>query len=249
MKTEKILVFSSGAGYGKSPIIDGRYQIICLRGPLTAKILNVDPSYAVSDGALLLSKMKLPAYAKKYPCAFMPHHQSEQMYHHWQKICLEAGIHYISPHSPPKKVIKEIQQSEKLISEAMHGAIVADLFRVPWIPVRAYRYINEFKWKDWGLSVNLEVKLKPIHTLLDNHKILEIASANYPTLWQKPIKEGYQFYKRIEGSIAKKHVIRELKKLMNGPAFLSKRIQLERRTDQLMNHIEHVKTGYLKKSY
>src|SRR5205814_2371845 len=42
-----------------------------------------------------------------------------------------------------------------LVTEAMHGAVVADALRVPWIALRMYSKIDEFKWRDWCASLRL----------------------------------------------------------------------------------------------
>ena len=44
----------------------------------------------------------------------------------------------------------------------MHGAIVADTLRVPWIPVRTNPKILPFKWLDWCQSVKLPYRYEVI---------------------------------------------------------------------------------------
>ena len=41
------------------------------------------------------------------------------------------------------------------MTEALHGAIVADALRVPWIAVKLFDHIIEFKWRDWCRSLGL----------------------------------------------------------------------------------------------
>jgi succinoglycan biosynthesis protein ExoV len=60
-----------------------------------------------------------------------------------------------------------IAETEVIITEAMHGAIIADAFRIPWIPVRTHQEILDFKWKDWTSSVCVEYKPKSIVPLFD----------------------------------------------------------------------------------
>jgi hypothetical protein len=40
----------------------------------------------------------------------------------------------------------------------MHGAIIADTFRVPWVPISTRPSINTFKWLDWSESMGLEYR-------------------------------------------------------------------------------------------
>jgi succinoglycan biosynthesis protein ExoV len=58
-----------------------------------------------------------------------------------------------------EEVLAQIQQTELLLAEAMHGAIVADALRVPWIAIRLYGNFLEFKWQDWTQSLKLPLKV------------------------------------------------------------------------------------------
>ena len=164
--TKKIIVFSSGATnqhihtYGTIPKIDSKYDIYCVRGPMTAKLLNLDNDLAITDGALLTRFVYKPRISKKYKCSYMPHVGSYYFYPYWKNLLEQVGINVIDPRIEPLKIVDQIVSSELLIAEAMHGAIIADAYRVPWIPVRCYETINEFKWIDFSLSVGL--KYEPI---------------------------------------------------------------------------------------
>jgi succinoglycan biosynthesis protein ExoV len=76
---QKKLIFSSGladgdAGtYGPVPQDLSSYEFICVRGPLTAKRLNLDPTLAITDGAILLAAMDLPLVRSQEVISFMPH--------------------------------------------------------------------------------------------------------------------------------------------------------------------------------
>jgi len=237
----EILVFSSGCGYADRVEIDSRYRIICLRGPLTARRLGADPRLAISDGALLLEKMNFTRAGKKYPYAFLPHHVSEDMFDRWPELADDAGVHYISPAGDPQTVMKEIMQTEVLFTEAMHGAIVADVFRVPWIPVKAYGHINLFKWKDWAMSVKLDMSHHRITSLLGDQAIRQIAGERFRRPWQKPLKEIYKNYQALRTSLNQRQLIRDLKKLKNQRPLLSSSRILTERADQLLEKIEYVK--------
>jgi len=148
------IVFGTGTGYGDPPKIDERWKIYCVRGPLTADKLGLDPKLAIADAAYLIRLLQLPAVTKKYKVSFVPHHASVPEVD-WADLCLQAGIHYISPTETVDAFLPELLASELVIAEAMHGAIIADAYRIPWIPVR-YGYRSfDFKWHDWCNSMGL----------------------------------------------------------------------------------------------
>jgi succinoglycan biosynthesis protein ExoV len=100
---------------------------------------------------------------KKYKVSLMPHFRSVKLFN-WEKLCKKLGWHYISPCCGVENIeqtLREIAESEKIISEAMHGAILADIFRVPWARFVYNTYyaertdISEFKWNDWLYSIGL----------------------------------------------------------------------------------------------
>ncbi|MCA1993207.1 MAG: polysaccharide pyruvyl transferase family protein, partial [Coleofasciculus sp. S288] len=151
------VVFGAGVGYGDLPIIDERWKFYCVRGPLSARALGLPPSVAITDAAALLRTVNLPSRPKLYSASFMPHHTANQSAN-WKVVCQLAGLHYIDPTQSVEDVLFEIQSSRVILAEAMHGAIVADALRVPWIPVQVTKTVNEFKWHDWCQSLNLEYK-------------------------------------------------------------------------------------------
>jgi succinoglycan biosynthesis protein ExoV len=151
------VVFSSGyaPGYATPPTIDHTYDVFCVRGPLTARELDLDPDLAVTDGAGLLRFMDHEPVETIHRYTYIPHKSTEKLYD-WPRVCRETGINYVSPESGVEYVLKQIRRSEVVLAEAMHAAIVADTFRIPWVPVVTNARINEFKWRDWTCSLNLE---------------------------------------------------------------------------------------------
>ncbi len=76
----------------------------------------------------------------------------------FERICARLGINYIDPCGPIEDVLRGIEDSNKIVAEAMHGAIVADALRVPWVPVQLSDRILNLKWWDWCRSLNMEYK-------------------------------------------------------------------------------------------
>ncbi|MFT6915421.1 MAG: succinoglycan biosynthesis protein ExoV [Motiliproteus sp.] len=147
-------VFGSGAGYGELPKGFESWRVYCVRGPLTAKKLGLDDSYAVIDPAALCPRLYQPELVeKRYPVSFIPHYMTAKQ-GDWPSVCAAAGIHYISPTDPPLTVIDQIVSSGRVITEAMHGAILADSYRVPWMAASLDESLHP-KWQDWLLTVGL----------------------------------------------------------------------------------------------
>jgi hypothetical protein len=144
---------------------DHLWNVLFLRGPLSSFMLNNKYEY-ITDAAYALRHVdsfpKLLASEKKYKISLMPYFKSLE-YFDWPAICKELGYHYISPLSENgvEFTLQEIAASEKLITEAMHGAIVADLLRVPWhrfvftTPHTEGGKVSDFKWNDWLLSIGV----------------------------------------------------------------------------------------------
>lgn len=167
LKEKKKIIFGTGLRYPNSfniPKHDKTWDIRFVRGPLSSSFLN-NCTY-ITDAAYSLRYLnyfkELKNTQKKYAISVMPYFTSTQFYD-WEKICLKLGYHYISPHSEHGVdfTLKEIAASNILLTEAMHGAIVADIMRVPWSRFILSTYYNEnpfvseFKWSDWLLSIGL----------------------------------------------------------------------------------------------
>jgi succinoglycan biosynthesis protein ExoV len=159
-QAKQLAIFSTGVGY-EQPLthIPERWKIYCVRGFLSAKQLGLPEKLAVTDGAILARRLFKPTAEKKRRFAFMPHiHHARFASTAWQEICQHIGFQYIDPRWSVEQVLTTISQTEILLAEAMHGAVVADALRVPWIPVTTSPRILSFKWQDWCSSIGLDYK-------------------------------------------------------------------------------------------
>ncbi|AFZ44910.1 hypothetical protein PCC7418_2774 [Halothece sp. PCC 7418] len=152
----KKVVFGSGYATGSLPVIDDRWRFFCVRGLLTAKKLELSEDLAIGDSATLLRLLFDPAPEHLHHAAFMPHHITIRYEETWKDVCQSISIELIDPRSEIETIIQKIRSSRVVITESLHGAIVADAFRVPWIPVRTRAHINHFKWQDWSTTVGIE---------------------------------------------------------------------------------------------
>ena len=150
------LVFGSGIGYGFGPPeIDAKWKFYCVRGPLTARALGLPLEYGITDPAALVATLGIEKPAQDGGVAYMPHHISAWAAD-WRSISEKVGVRYIDPRWDVDRVLREIGRSSVLISEAMHGAILADTLRVPWVAVSCYGHILESKWLDWCSSLSVD---------------------------------------------------------------------------------------------
>jgi succinoglycan biosynthesis protein ExoV len=97
--------------------------------------------------------MHLNGHLRRWRYAFMPHVTHANSV--WETICREIGCGYIDPRRPVEEVLAAIGETKLLLTEALHGAVVADALRVPWVPVRTGQDVLAFKWEDWCRSLGM----------------------------------------------------------------------------------------------
>jgi succinoglycan biosynthesis protein ExoV len=158
----KILVFGSGAGYGKLTDISlDHVRFAWVRGPRTAALLGLEAETAITDGACLAPD--LPRFADaattQKETIFVPHRLTANLALDWANIEQRAGLKVVLPQDDAVSVIKRIRDAQLVIAESMHGAIIADAFRVPWVPVAISHHFNTFKWQDWADSMEVGLHL------------------------------------------------------------------------------------------
>jgi succinoglycan biosynthesis protein ExoV len=153
------IVFGSGAmsadAIEREPL-DPRWHVYCVRGPSTAEAYGLDSELAVTDPAVLVADF----YAQReqtHRFGYMPHLVEARQ---WSALlsgaCTDMGVRYIDPRDDVESVIESIGSVGTMVAEAMHGAIVADALRVPWIPVYTTRRPHRYKWTDWCRSIDIE---------------------------------------------------------------------------------------------
>ena len=154
----KYVVGSGYAGYTRPPDLhDGSWDVIFVRGPRTAAQLGLAPEKAISDGAVLLRALEWPAAVADGGVAFMPHYESLDR-GFWEDACRQAGLSLIDPRDDVETVIAAIRGARMLITEAMHGAIVADAMRTPWVAALPINRHHHHKWSDWAESLSIDLR-------------------------------------------------------------------------------------------
>ena len=226
-------VLGSGFGHGDEPTVDDSWRVFWVRGPETANLLKRlsgrDYKF-ITDGAIMLSEI-YPREEKKFDVSLIPH-CSACIPGAWKalsEIANSLGINLISPEQAPAEVVRQISQSRKILTEALHGAIVADSFGVPWKPL-VRRGIERFKWVDWTSSMSLP------------YVPAEIV---YNTTWfgsdpSVPVRK--RLARRIAGMMSKPMLRRQLGSLASsGNWYLSDRTLMARKIAEIKEELDRFK--------
>ena len=243
---QKKVVF--GAGYvdaylEKPDMRDGSWDVFFVRGPRTAQKLGLPSETSVGDSAILLRALvdfENSRKAQKGIIGFMPHWQSMER-GNWAAACAKAGITLLDPRDPVEHILHQMLQCEYIITEAMHGAIVADALRVPFIPVVPIVAKHRDKWLDWAEALNLELRR---HRLFPS-SLAEMKAGIGPKIFRAPVKlvEVSPLAETFE-NIFTMLAARRLKKLSCEKTILSEESAVERATMTMLQKLEELKSRY-----
>lgn len=269
---DKVLVCGSGTGYGNVRSLDPSHvEIGWVRGPKTADLLGLDQSAAISDPASLVAGMERFKGVQRGQggTIFIPHRLTARLDLNWQRVSERLGADVVLPSDGDQTVISRIAGAELVIAESMHAAIIADAFRVPWIPVRISHHFNEFKWRDWadGLDADLDFQdalsqLRRAYFLLRRGKSallrrgaskstkktpsqtfktkVEDGSFTNPNFMQEEEREFVK--KAISGlaPVVERLLVRDLKRVMQARPYLSIDGAQQARQAQMLERIEQL---------
>lgn len=157
---ERLHVFSSGVGYLPIDRNARDREVWCVRGPLSAEQLGLGPEKALTDGAILSPRL-YPKPANSLGTVVIPHWET-LLHNDWESVCRNAGMTLIDPMGEVKDVIPKIASASLVLTESLHGAIIADTYGIPWIAFTTNKSFSVFKWTDWTRSVGLPLKLRVV---------------------------------------------------------------------------------------
>ena len=172
----KLVAGSGYGGYQPRISLDQTWMVHWVRGRRTAALLGLPAAIGIGDPASLLPLSGLSPPRENRDIGFMPHFESA-IRGAWQDVSAIAGVTLIDPRDDPLAVIAAIGKCRMVISEAMHGIIVADALRVPWIAILPLAPIHRPKWIDWAETLDLEVVFHqlPPSTLLERAHLTHLS--------------------------------------------------------------------------
>lgn len=196
-------VFGAGVGYGDAPRLDASWEVLFVRGPLTARALDLPAHRAITDPALLAADYAPAAPDQAPGIAYMPHCASARD-GGWPAVCADLGVRMIDPHWSVEQVLQALRNTSVLVTEALHGAILADAMRIPWVPVKTSPVVLDFKWVDWCRSLGIEYQ--PVRL---------------PTLWQPAAGPVARLKRQVKLAMARaalKKLLANHRPLLSGDA-------------------------------
>jgi hypothetical protein len=167
-QTIKLVAGAGYGGYEARPKLDETWIVHWVRGPRTAALLGLSPLLGLGDPAALVPKALGLAAADGQDIGFMPHFES-MAWGAWQHAADIAGVRLIDPRDDTAAILQRIGRCKLLLSEALHGVIVADALRVPWVALRPLAPIHREKWWDWADTMDLRPQFRALRasTLLE----------------------------------------------------------------------------------
>lgn len=137
-----------------------KLDIRFVRGPLSAAALSAAGLPGVryiSDPAILtprFSEKRSATVPKKI--GFIPYYNTPADLTNW--IARETGMEIVPITTDVDDFVARLTTCDYVVTEAMHGAILSDAFRIPWAACRLLSGVSEgrtslFKWQDWSNSL------------------------------------------------------------------------------------------------
>lgn len=257
-------VVGAGVGYGdgRLPDVSDRsvWDVRALRGPHSARSLGLPSEIGMLDPAIMIAGLPgfraIPATGRP---VFVPHESTVER-HDWSSACADAGLDFVSPRGDARQVIARIAGASTVLAESMHAAIMADAFRVPWIPVRIGHRFLDSKWRDWASSLDLHLgripRLFPIEdrgfalprlTLaamrVCSRRHSRSAAASRATAPEiRPFRPGVE--ERLQVRVEAAHIAGALRRHLRRVPLLSEDARLTGQMGRFRNVLETIRNDY-----
>jgi hypothetical protein len=158
----RLHVFSSGVGNDPLDSWAGRDVIYwCVRGPISAALLGLPPAAALTDGAILtpfatgFPKVAGQGATEQGAATLVIPHFQTLAYPGWDQVAAQSGFELLDPRGDPRDVVARIACARLVLTESLHGAILADTYGIPWRVFATSGNFCSTKFVDWCQSVGL----------------------------------------------------------------------------------------------
>ena len=140
-------------------------QIFAVRGPLTARLLEIPNKVALGDPALLMPDLFCPNHTeKKYKLGIIPHYIDQKSF--VSRFDDEGEKSFVILNIASKNIedfISVLLQCDFVISSSLHGVILAQAYQIPavWVEFSDSVIGNGFKFHDYFQSIGV-APYKPV---------------------------------------------------------------------------------------
>lgn len=138
-----------GSGFLRTPVdkVSTAARVVAVRGRLSREALGAGDEILLGDPMVLLDQVFRPAPTKRHALGVVPHVSEVAAI----RRIAPAGLRVIDPSDSPWKVIEAIASCERIMSQSLHGLIVADALGVPnlWLAPSGSMAGGEFKFHDY----------------------------------------------------------------------------------------------------
>ncbi|UFN51298.1 polysaccharide pyruvyl transferase family protein [Roseomonas sp. OT10] len=158
---KRLHVFSSGVGNDRpTGWSDKDVRYWCVRGPISARLLGLEADRAITDGAILTPLVEgFPKAATGSGGTLVVPHFETLDHPGWPEATKLAGYDLLDPRGTPQDVVAKIAGARLVLTESLHGAILADVYGIPWIAFATSKNFAVTKWVDWTLSLGSDFEL------------------------------------------------------------------------------------------
>jgi len=134
-------------------------SIICVRGPITASMLEIQgiaPPNLLADPGILAPDLFPEKHETIHKIGIIPHYWDFTS--PWIEHCRNKGFFIIDVLSPLEIFFKQLQQCEVIISSSLHGIIFAHAYNKPavWVEISDKVAGDGFKFFDYYQSIGFE---------------------------------------------------------------------------------------------
>lgn len=126
-----------------------KWKYFAVRGHLTKSVLGIKEDIVIGDAALVMPKLYNPIFLKDNPKRYFKHYSNNLN----PNISEDFIIH--STKMNPFKAIDLISNSTFVFTEALHIAILAHAYGIPWAWSLNKHKRAMFKWFDWFSSLEI----------------------------------------------------------------------------------------------
>lgn len=241
-KYSKPIVFGSGGTYKTVPsrVVLASCNFICVRGPLTRDMFGLPKDMPLCDPAIYIPRLLGPTTSSaKKKTVFIPHHLTivgDLGSEISNAVKQELDIEIVSPRENFRAVIDSIRNADLVLTESLHGAIIADAFRIPWRAVALSPVFNSFKWRDWSRSVDIDPEIHAAFgvTNLASRWLRKLERrVNFPRDLDLDWRKGYLF---SQSQVCDK-IVRVLHTAMRAPPQLSAENAIKAKMDDFERSI------------